>query len=88
MNVEAATWSITVDGQVLNAMMSTVGCILASIALSGSGSVWQRSLTLFEMTHGLCSCHFEQSEESFSILRVHAGLKMNDYPLSRCKVGT
>jgi hypothetical protein len=25
---------------------------------------------LFEMTHGLCSCHSEQSEESFSILRV------------------
>jgi len=25
---------------------------------------------LFEMTHGVCSCHFEQSEESFSILRV------------------
>src|SRR4030095_12638024 len=37
---------------------------------SGSGSVWERSLTLFEMTHGLCSCHSEQSEESFSILRV------------------
>jgi hypothetical protein len=25
---------------------------------------------LFEMTHGLCSCHSEQSEESFSILRI------------------
>src|SRR5512132_2199210 len=35
---------------------------------TGSGSVWERSLTLFEMTNGLCSCHSEQSEESFSIL--------------------
>jgi hypothetical protein len=25
---------------------------------------------LFEMTHGLCSCHSEQSEQSFSILRI------------------
>jgi hypothetical protein len=30
----------------------------------------ERSLTLFEMTHGLCSCHSQQSEESFSILGV------------------
>src|SRR4029434_3142274 len=42
---------------------------------TGSGSVWERSLTLFEMTHGLCSCHSEQSEESFSILRVMVDLK-------------
>src|SRR5881409_4041481 len=48
----------------------------------GSGSVWERSLTLFEMTHGLCSCHSERSEESFSILRVHGGLKMNHYQAS------
>jgi hypothetical protein len=39
----------------------------------GSGSVWERSLTLFEMTHGLCSCHSEQSEKSFPILRVTVG---------------
>jgi len=32
------------------------------------------------MTHGLCSCHSEQSEESFSILRVF-GLKMNHYAI-------
>jgi hypothetical protein len=41
-----------------------------AMVFCGSGSVWERSLTLFEMTHGLCSCHSEQSEESFSILRV------------------
>jgi hypothetical protein len=32
-----------------------------------SARLRERSLTLFEMTHGLCSCHSEQSEESFSI---------------------
>src|SRR4030095_3611368 len=34
----------------------------------GSSSVWESSLTLFEMTHGLCSCHPEQSEKSCAIL--------------------
>jgi hypothetical protein len=41
-----------------------------AVGRMGSGSVWERSLILFEMTHGLCSCHSEQSEESFSILIV------------------
>ncbi len=49
---------------------------------TGSGSVWERSLTLSEMTHGLCSCHSEQSEESLDF-KSDGGLKMNHYQKTR-----
>jgi hypothetical protein len=58
------------DGLASNGAAALTPRRMAMIKRTGSGSVWKRSLTLFEMTHGLCSCHSEQSEESFSILRV------------------
>jgi hypothetical protein len=54
----------------------------ARLPASRSGSVWERSLTSFEMTNRLLSCHSERKRGIFLYLEPNSGLKMNHCPAS------